>query len=171
MLLAAEYPDDVYGLINLSPNVALRDPAAFLLNDPWGLQIARMVMGGNYREWIPDPERAKYWNGKYRLESLTQLEELVESSMTEETFAKIKQPTLTLFYFKNEKEQDTEVSVSAMLKMNAQLATPDSLKVMVSMPKAGAHVIGSSIVSKDVEGVYREIEKFTIEKLHLKPIN
>ena len=49
LMLAAEYPEDVFALINLSPNIAINDGAAFILNDPWGLQIARMVMGGNYR--------------------------------------------------------------------------------------------------------------------------
>jgi esterase/lipase len=171
VMLAAEYPNDVYALINMSPNIALRDPAAFLLNDPWGLQIARSVMGGNYREWVPDPERAKYWNSKYRLESLIQLEELVESSMNDETFKKINQPSLTLYYFKNEEEQDPEVSVKAMLEMNSKISTPDSLKAAIAMPNTGAHVLGSTLVSKDVEGVYAEIEKFAKEKLHLKRVN
>jgi pimeloyl-ACP methyl ester carboxylesterase len=171
LMLAAEYPDDVFALINMSPNIAINDPAAFLLNDPWGLQIARTVMGGNYREWIASEERAKYWNNKYRLESLVQLEELVETSMTAETFSKVKQPTLTLYYYKSEEEQDPEVKVSAMLEMNKLLGTPDSMKDAIAIPNAGAHVLGSPMVSKDVEGVYREIEKFAIEKLHLKPVN
>ena len=47
LMLAAEFPDDVFALINLSPNIAINDGAAFILNDPWGLYIARMVMGGN----------------------------------------------------------------------------------------------------------------------------
>lgn len=171
LMLAAEYPSDVFALINMSPNIAINDPAAFLLNDPWGLQIARMVMGGNYREWIADEERMKYWNNRYRLEALVQLQELMESTMNRETFLKVRQPSLTLYYYKNEKEQDPEVKVSAMLEMNTLLATPDSLKVAIAIPNAGAHVIGSSMVSKDVEGVYWEIEKFAREKLHLKPIN
>ena len=82
LMLAAEYPDDVFALISLSPNIAINDGAAFILNDPWGLQIARMVMGGDYRVTDANEEHAKYWNKKYRLESLTQLEELVESSMS-----------------------------------------------------------------------------------------
>jgi pimeloyl-ACP methyl ester carboxylesterase len=167
LMLAANFPEQVHALINLSPNVALRDPAAFLLNDPWGLQIARMVMGGNYREWIADPERVKYWNNKYRLESLVQLEELLETTMTKETFTKIHQPVLTLYYYKNEEEQDPEVSVAAMLKMHQQLSTPDSLQSAIAIPGAGAHVLGSSLVSKDVEGVYREMEKFAEEKLKM----
>jgi len=171
LMWAKEYPDDVYAIINMSPNIAINDPAAFLLNDPWGLQIARMVMGSNYREWEAEEQRMKYWNNKYRLESLVQLEELVECSMNKETFSKVKQPSLTLYYYKNEEEQDPEVKVSAMLEMNELLATPDSLKIIVAIPNAGAHVIGSPLVSKDVEGVYQNIEKFAIEKLHLKPVN
>lgn len=50
LLLAARYPDKVHALINLSPNIAINDPAAFLLNNPWGLYIARAVMGGKYRD-------------------------------------------------------------------------------------------------------------------------
>ena len=42
--LAAEYPE-ITGLILLSPNIAINDPNAWLLNDPWGLQIARLIKG------------------------------------------------------------------------------------------------------------------------------
>lgn len=171
LMLAAEYPDQVNALVNLSPNIAINDPAAFILNDPWGLQIARMVMGGKYRNAKEhDDEIAKYWNEKYRLEAAVQLEELLESSMNEGTFRKVKQPSLTLYYYKNEEEQDPQVKVSAMLKMNEQLGTPDSLKVIKAMPDAGAHVIGSPITSKDVEGVYLETESFITQKVKLQKV-
>jgi pimeloyl-ACP methyl ester carboxylesterase len=165
--LASEFPDRIHALINLSPNIAINNPAAFLLNDPWGLQIARAVMGGKYRNTGADEIKSRYWNNKYRLESLVQLQELVETSMTEETFSRIKHPSLLLYYYKNDKEQDPEVKVSAMLEMHEQLATPDSLKVQKAVPNAGAHVIGGSLASKDVETVYSEIEKFAVEKLHM----
>jgi esterase/lipase len=171
LMLAAYYPDDVYALINLSPNISINNPAAFLLNNPWGLQIARMVMGGKYRGKGEDNEHAKYWNNRYRLEATVQLQELIEDNMTPELFARIKQPSLTLYYFKNEQEQDPEVKVSAMLEMNKLLATPESLKTAVAIPNAGAHVLGSTLTSKDVEGAYREIEKFAIEKLALTKQN
>lgn len=167
LMLAAKFPDRVHALINLSPNIAINDPAAFLLNDPWGLQIARMVMGGKYRETESNHEEAKYWNKKYRLESLVQLQELIETSMNAETFRQVSQPSLTLYYYKNEQEQDPQVKVSAMLEMHRQLSTPDSLKVAVAMPDAGAHVLGSSITSADVDGVYAEIEKFALRKLRM----
>ena len=80
--LAAEFPDDVDALINLSPNIALRNGAAFIANDPWGLQIARLVVGGKYNVTNSTEEESKYWNKQYRLEAVSQLEELVETTMT-----------------------------------------------------------------------------------------
>lgn len=163
--LAAEFPDKVHALINMSPNIAINDPAAFILNNPWGLYIARMVLGGKVRHTDTDETTSKYWNSSYRVESLVQLQELVESSMTEETFRRVTQPSMTLYYYKSESEQDPQVKVSAMLRMHEQLATPDSLKVAVAMPLTGAHVIGSSLTSGDVEGVYSQMEDFAKRKL------
>lgn len=170
LMLAAQYPDDVYALINMSPNIAINDPAAFLLNDPWGLQIARLVLGGKYRVTGASEEHAKFWNKKYRLESLVQLEELIEETMIKKAFQKVVQPSLTLYYYKNEQEQDPEVKVSAMLEMNKQLGTPDDLKETVAFPNAGVHVIGCSLTSKDIEGVYAAMKKFAIEKLKMKHV-
>lgn len=170
LMLAATYPEEVHALINFSPNIAINNGAAFLLNNPWGLQIARMVMKGNYRQTSSDEEKSKYWYDRYRVESLVALEDLVERTMTPETFAKVKQPSLTLYYYKNEAEQDPEVKVSAMLDMHAQLGTPDSLKMAVAVPTAGAHVIGSSLVSQDVDTVYQLTVRFAQEKLGMKPI-
>lgn len=163
--LAAEYPEDVYALINLSPNIAINDGAAFLLNDPWGLYIARTVLGGKYRTTTADDIRAQFWNKKYRIESLTQLEQLLETTMNKETFQRVKQPSLTLYYYKNEQEQDTEVKVSAMLDMHTHLGTPLDKKQAMALPLTGDHIIGSSLVSKDVEGVYSAMEEFAVQKL------
>ena len=54
-----------------------------------------------------------------------------------------------------------------MLNMNAALGTPADFKVAKAMPEAGAHVLGSSMTSKDMEGVYNEIERFAVDKLKL----
>ena len=42
--LAAEYPD-IAGLILLSPNIAINDANAWVFNNHWGLQVAKMVKG------------------------------------------------------------------------------------------------------------------------------
>jgi pimeloyl-ACP methyl ester carboxylesterase len=169
--LAADYPDKVHALINLSPNIAINNPAAFLLNDPWGLHIARIVMGGKYRDNSTTEEKARYWNSKYRLESTVQLEELLETTMSPALFQRITQPSLTLYYFKSEDDQDPEVKVSAMLEMHKNLGTPENMKVAKAIPTAGAHVIGGALASKDVEAVYAEIQQFAQEKLNLKKVS
>lgn len=168
LILAAEYPQDIFALINMSPNIAINDPNAGLLNNPWGLQIARLVKGGKFNEFPKDSLKDKYWNNPYRLEAVAQLEELLEEKMNISTFQKVKCPSLTLYYFKNEKEQDPTVKVGAMLEMNKQLGTPDELKATVAIPGAGGHVLGSHVVSKDIPAVEEAVEKFAVEKLKLK---
>ena len=170
--LAAAFPDDVAGLILYSPNIAINDNKAWILNQPWGLQIARLVKHGNYLV-APDnrPIYKQYWNTPYRLEALVSLEEMLSTTMTEETFKVIHQPTLALYYYKNEQEQDTVVRVGDIKRMMERIATPDNLKRAVAMPNAGDHILGSPIKSKDVAGVIDETKKFLIEVMKLKVIS
>jgi esterase/lipase len=167
--LAATYPD-VAGLILYSPNIAVNDPNAWLLNNPWGVQIARLVKGSNYNIIKADTVYAKYWNTKYRLEAVASLEELLETKMNAATFQSIKQPVLTLYYYKDEKNQDPVVKVSATKEMFTQLGTAKELKRAVAMPNTGNHVLGSPILSKDVPGVEKETSNFMQEIMHMNAI-
>lgn len=167
--LAATYPD-VNSLILISPNVRINDNLAFMLNNPWGLQIARLVIGGKERTSAEKkPEYAQYWYTSYRLESTVQLQELVETTMNKETFEKVKQPALLLYYYKNEREQDQTVKVSAELWMFDLLGTPGPLKKKVAIPNGGDHVLGSYITSKDIPGVQKAIDDFVQNTLKIKP--
>lgn len=158
--LAATYPE-VNSLVLISPNIAINDSKAWLLNNPWGLQISRMVVGGNERKIEnKKPIYTKYWYTNYRLESVVQLQELLETTMHAEVFAQVKQPILMLYYYKSEKEQDPVVRVDAMLKMFNQLGTPASQKHKIAIPNAGNHVIGSFITSKDVAGAQKAMNGF-----------
>jgi esterase/lipase len=165
--LAATYPD-IAGLILLSPNIAIKDPNAWMLNNHWGLQIARMIKGKYNHAKDTSALYARYWNAKYRMESAVQLEELLETTMKQSTFEKVTQPTLVLYYFKDEDHQDEVVKVTAIKRMYSQLGTPVQLKRMVAIPGAGDHVIGSYVKSKDVNAVRNECEKFAGEILQLK---
>lgn len=162
--LAAEFPE-IHSLILLSPNIEINDPNAWLLNNHWGLQIARAVQG-KYN--VPKDTTAiykQYWNSPYRMEAAVQLEELLEKTMKKSTFERVKQPVLLLYYFKDEDNQDPVVKVSAMKRMFTQLGTPENKKQAVAIPQAGDHVIGSYIKSKDVASVERECERFAREVL------
>ncbi len=167
--LAAEYPG-IAGLILLSPNIAINDSKAWLANNHWGLQLAKLLKGKYNHAKDTTAEYAQYWNNKYRIESTVQLEELLETTMKGSLFEKVNQPTLVLYYYKDEDHQDPVVKVSAMKRMFKQLGTPDSLKRMIAIPEAGDHVIGSYIKSKDVRKVGDETEKFAVEVLKLIPV-
>ncbi|MEJ5993033.1 alpha/beta hydrolase [Pedobacter sp. Du54] len=163
--LAATYPE-VNSLVLMSPNIAINDNKAWLLNNPWGLQIARKVTGSDERKVDGrSPAYKKFWYTNYRLESVVQLEEMLESSMTTALFKKVKQPVLMLYYYKSETEQDPVVKVDAMLKMFDELGTPAKDKQKIPIPKAGNHVIGSAITSKDIEGVEHAMDGFIAERL------
>ncbi len=158
--LAADFPQLVDGLILYSPNIAINDPAAFLVSKPWGLQIARFVKKGNYRISKPDhPEEEQYWQCKQRLEAAVYLQQLVETTMTKETFSKVEKPLFLAYYYKDEKHQDNVVRVDAMLKMFDQLGTPAGKKQKTAFPEAGTHVIGCKLLS----GAWQDVEKASFE--------
>ena len=167
--LAAAYPDDIASLVLLSPNIAINDPMAWVANNHWGLQAGRLVMKGDF---VTSKDQRdifkKYWYSHYRLEGVAALQEMLETSMTRETFNKINQPTLLLYYYKDDVHQDSVVKVSAMLEMFEALSS--TKKIKQAMPNTGDHVLGSPIKSKDVEGVQKEIEKFMMEVLGLKAL-
>lgn len=166
--LCAEFPE-IAANIMMSPNIAINDPNAWMLNNHWGLQIAEIVEGKHRISDDTTELSAQYWNHRYSTSSLVQLEELLESTMKESTFKKVTQPTLMLYYFKDKDHQDPVLKVSAMKRMFTQLATPDSLKRQIAIPNAENHVLGSPIKSKDVESVKNEVVKFAVEILKLPP--
>jgi esterase/lipase len=158
--LAATYPE-IAGLILYSPNIEVFNPAASLLDNPWGLQIGRAVLKSNYVDIkYKDSAYPKYWNTHYRIEAVVALQNLLEATMTETTFKKIHQPTLALYYYKDEANQDNVVKVSAIQKMMRQIATPSNLKMEMAMPNTGNHVIASPIVSNDIVSVEKATAKF-----------
>ena len=167
--LAATYPNDVAAIILYSPNIEINDPNAYLLNNPWGLQIARLVKGGklNYPA-DTRPIYSAYWNRPYRLEAVVNLQEMMETTMTKETFSKVTQPVLMLYYYEDEEHQDKVVRVEAMKKMFAALSTPANLKTEMAVPNTGNHVLGSPIISKDIVTVEKETIRFLNEKVALQ---
>ncbi len=170
--LAAEFPQLMDGLILLSPNVAINNPAAFLLSKPWGLQLARSVYKGKYRITSTDlgSDDCKYWYCKYRLEATVYLQQLVEATMKKEIFEKISMPVFLGYYYKDEQHQDKVVRVDAMLKMFDQLGTPTDLKQKFAFPEAGAHPIGCKLCSKAWQDVEKACYAFAEEKLGVKPL-
>lgn len=168
--LAVEFPEAVHSLINLSPNIRVKDPTAMLLNDPWGEQIAQVVLG-DYRRVVSDSlGHQKYWDTLYTVHALVEMQHLLESTLTEERFAQIHQPCLNLCYYKNESEQDPVVSVEAMEWMHENLGTTVDKKRFVRLADVGNHVLASPIKSQDVPGTENAIRAFIADVLEIAPL-
>jgi len=150
-------------LVLYSPNIEIYDWTAKLLDDPWGLQLARLIKGSDFNEIEMPETRKAYWYDKYRLESLPHLQAFVHYTMRPGTFRAVKAPVFLGYYYKNEEEQDKVVSVEAMLEMYNYLGTPDSLKQKVAFPNAGDHILASPLASKEAEGVYQASKTFLKE--------
>lgn len=164
--LSAEFPEIAANIL-YSPNIAIADPNAWLLSKPWGLQLARQVVGSDYQVLKEDDYGKKYWNTTYRLESTVALQTLVETSMTPKTFAAVKQPLFLGYYYKDEAHQDPTVSVAALLDMFAQLGTPEAQRRAVAFPEADAHVLANPHTSGSYEAVRDATFAFAEEILQL----
>ncbi len=169
LYLAAHNPEKIHALVCYSPNVDMYDKTSKLLDEPWGLQIARMAEGGKYHHWEGSDSVQHYWNTSYRIEALVALRQLVDATMTSETFAAIRQPLLVLYYYKNEDEKDDTVSLTAMSRMFDEVSTPPEAKRMLPVPGAGAHVISSKYVSGDLNMVWQYSQEFLEEVVNLYP--
>jgi len=168
LYLAANDPE-IDALICYSPNIDIFDPTSQVLTQPWGLQLARLMMGSDYRQYEAPAEFKKYWQTKYRLEGLVSVRSLIDHTMNEETFSKITQPIFVGGYFKNVAAQDSVVSVEAMRQMMPQLSTPENQKRMVEFP-VGAHVLTNPLRNPDVEPVKEETFKFAEEVIGLEEV-
>lgn len=154
LALAAKHPD-LAALVLYAPNIRINHPLDFVATLPWGLQLIRQVQGGKYNviEGQTISEKRQYWTWKYRLESVVQMQKLLETAMVPELFSKIKSPVFSGFYYKNELAQDPVVSVEAMHWMFSHLGTPSNLKGEFAFPDAGAHEIACWVVTDHHEKV------------------
>lgn len=166
-LYIAAHDPDIAALICYSPNVEIYDPTAKVVTGPWGLQIARLVTGDDFRSYPADDQFKRYWQTRYRIEGVVAVQSLVEATMTSETFASITQPVFVGCFYRNDEEQDKVVSVAAMRHMMPLIATSDSLKQFSDFPNAGAHVLTSPYRSNDVEGVTNATLRFLTEVVGL----
>jgi esterase/lipase len=149
--LASKHPE-IKAIILFGPCIEVADPNAALLDNPWGLQLARLIKGGNYNE-IPtkNKEHDAYWNLHYRLEAIVEMQNFLTHTMHKEVFSQVKMPVLLTYYYKDEAHQDQVVSVKAMQEMFPELGTVPALKREIAFPESGNHVITSPILGNKTE--------------------
>ncbi|CAL66815.1 alpha/beta hydrolase [Christiangramia forsetii] len=166
--LAAEFPDRVHALINLSPNLEDDQPGTFVLNSPWGYEIANLISFGKMKKIEHKQKLARqYWDTIYPSKALVDLQVLVETTMLPNTFKKVTCPVLTLYYHRNFIEEDEHVELSTYKDAHKLLSTADSVNVLKPLKTPGTHFIGSQIKSKDTNVVEREIIDFLKNKMEI----
>ncbi|MDG2109090.1 MAG: alpha/beta hydrolase [Flavobacteriaceae bacterium] len=152
---------NIEALVLFSPNIKVYDPKVVLLSRPWGLQIARLVKGGNYHFMQTDnDEKKRYWTTKARLEATTHMQKFLDIKMRKSTFQRIKIPVFLGYYYKNENLQDKVVSVAAMQKMFDQLGTSDTLKYQKAFKNVNDHVLTSYLSTNKYKQVAKEAINF-----------
>ncbi|WP_373057565.1 alpha/beta hydrolase [Zunongwangia sp. H14] len=165
--LAAEFPESVFAIINMSPNLKDDQMGAFMLNTRWGYEIANLVTMGEKKIEYEEPQAAQYFDTIYPAEALVNLQVLVGSTMVPETFRKVTCPVLTLYYHENFWKEDEHVEIEIYSEVHKKFSTPDSLVKLQPLATPGTHFLGSAIRSNDTQVVLREILDFLQNKLEI----
>ena len=156
--LASKHPE-IKAIVLYSPCIEIFDKNAALIDNPWGLHLAKAIKKSDFNDIIPKNElQEKYWTLHYRLEGVQALQNFLTNTMNEQTFKNVKCPVYMGYYYKDEENQDKVVSVPAMLQMFDQLSSEKKEKK--AFPESKHHVIASYVLSEDWENVRDHTEQF-----------
>ncbi len=107
-----ELARNLAGLVLISPNLRLKDPKAFLLTQPWGGQIAEMVVGKE-RGFEPQNDlHAKYWTYRYPTKALLPMGALVKLA-SQTPMHKISVPALFIYSPDDQVVDESETAAAA----------------------------------------------------------
>ena len=166
--LAANHPEKIHAMIMYSPNLQLSDEKATLLAKPWGLQMARYMVGDTRKlTMILDTPKEQYTTVEYKVEGIIALQNLLQETMTPENFKKVSIPFLCAYYFKDENHCDYVISVPAIRKFGETVSTPSDKKRLVALPEVDTHVIPSGLYCQDIQSVRDATYGFADEVLGL----
>lgn len=166
LYLAARFPESVDMLVLLSPLISF-SPGPFRYFDrPWFQRIMRLYLGGHLIEQTPaNDDHRRYWYMNYHIRSLMELKHIKSTLVSHTILSDVTQPVFTGYYYKDEKNQDKVVSVSAIKDLEMRISTPEKHRAFRAFPRAGQHVIASSHRSADFSKVEKEVFKFLYRRL------
>lgn len=149
--LAARTPG-VHALILLSPNFGLKAAGTGLLLRPWGLQLARRVIG-THRTWRPTTMlEGRYWTNSYRVEAVLQMMTTVDV-LDHVDLSAVTTPT-QIFYT----ETDALLDVGRIRTRFAELGSPQ--KQLIAVPGANHVLVGSVLGGAHTAAVAKQILDF-----------
>lgn len=168
--LAAENPDFVDAQLMYSPNFAIDASGTWLMTNPWGLELSRLLSGGDYRHLGLPESCYPYWTVEYRVEGIVAMQALLDATMQTQYFEKTTQPTFIGYYYKDEDNYDGVVSIPMMKEYMETIKTPTNEKEIMAFPNVDSHVIVSGLQSKDWQSVEQETNAFVERVLGMKPV-
>jgi len=157
LYLAAQpkYQDSISSLILYSPLIQFYGINQKLLTSAVMRNIMRVIPGKKYLINTPETTyaEARIWNTTYALSGALALGAFVQHNMNEDLFEGVYQPVFIGYYYKNNDQQDTVVSVSAIRQMAQCLGSRTETVYVTNFPEAQNHVICSGLVSKSANRV------------------
>ncbi|HWZ22457.1 MAG TPA: alpha/beta fold hydrolase [Cytophagaceae bacterium] len=158
-LWQASVHPEIKALVLYSPCIQTANESASMFAKPWGLKLIEAMTGSDVFDYKPyNDEYAKFWTTHYNLNGLAAFQTFLLHTMDKETFEKIKCPIFVGYWYKNENVKDTVASVTAMLTMFNQIGS--TYKQQFAFPNVANHEIATAILSKDIEAVQIQSEKF-----------
>jgi len=156
------YQNDISSLVLYSPLIEFYGINQKLLGNPAMRSVMGMIPGKKYL--IKSPEttyaEARIWNKEYALGGTLALGAFIQHHMNKSLFKKIRQPTFIGYYYKDQNQQDTVVSVHAIKQMAKTLGSRTETVHLTNFPNAKNHVICNGLVSKSVTEVVKNTINF-----------
>ncbi|HDP80260.1 MAG TPA: alpha/beta fold hydrolase, partial [Spirochaetes bacterium] len=163
--LAAQYPGKIAGLILASPFYDFAPAPAKLFYYPGGTSLVELLQG-KVRRPTGGPTDVPGWEGYWTKDkyysSFKSAADMVKYTARDAAYRKVTDPVLMLYYYDDEKNQDTTASVAAMKRafgLFGHDSKPNPLNRAVAIPKS-AHVLLSKWVISDRATVEKEIDEF-----------
>jgi len=169
LLLAAQAPQDIQGLVLWSPLVRERGNQLNPVFYPWGMEMLRLSQnrGGAIRY---KKSSSPVWASAIHVDGYRALAELTRGAMIEPTFRAVTAPTFVGYYYRDADHQDPTVSVAEIKTMADELGTPPAQKDVVDFPDAGTHVIPFPGLSHASDAVLSKTRDFLRNVVGLAPI-
>ncbi len=158
-----QYNKKIYAMVMISPNFYPKDPFAGIVLWPWGMEIARAIIGDT-REWKPvNDAQAKYWTYKYKIEVVFNMMGLVDI-VDEMNLKDFKTPLLIIHT-----NFDKVVSVEKIHERFAEIGSSHKRRVEVNdtISESGHVLVGDITSPNTIETVEKHISDFleSVEKL------
>jgi len=156
-----EVQDRLAAMILVSPNFQPKDRNSRIFLQPWGEQIASLVVGSE-RCWEPLSEaQQRHWTTCYPMSAVTPMMALVERVRTMD-LSSITTPTLAVYSPADEVVDGTETSARLATMTSASIRTVD----VPSTTDPSYHVLAGDIVSPEsTDDVRRLMAEFLREQL------